>query len=73
MQLRPSSRTRPRATPVTAAVTEQVDVVLNLAPVAPAQLAAFVTLVRPGGAVDGFNYTRGRRVALRVWRTAAAP
>jgi NADPH:quinone reductase-like Zn-dependent oxidoreductase len=36
---------------VTAAVTEQVDVVLNLAPVAPAELAALVTLVRPGGVV----------------------
>ncbi|MEV8438965.1 NADP-dependent oxidoreductase [Actinosynnema sp. NPDC051121] len=36
---------------VTAAVTEQVDVVLNLAPVAPADLAALVTLVRPGGVV----------------------
>jgi NADPH:quinone reductase-like Zn-dependent oxidoreductase len=36
---------------VTAAVTEQVDVVLNLAPVDPAELAALVTLVRPGGVV----------------------
>jgi NADPH:quinone reductase-like Zn-dependent oxidoreductase len=34
---------------VTAAVTEPVDVVLNLAPVDPEQLAALVTLVRPGG------------------------
>ncbi|WP_410573599.1 NADP-dependent oxidoreductase [Amycolatopsis sp. cmx-4-61] len=34
---------------VTDAVTEPVDVVLNLAPVAPEQLAALVTLVRPGG------------------------
>jgi NADPH:quinone reductase-like Zn-dependent oxidoreductase len=38
-------------TTVTAAVTEPVDVVLNLAPVDPAELAALVTLVRPGGAV----------------------
>ncbi|MEU4519126.1 NADP-dependent oxidoreductase [Amycolatopsis sp. NPDC024027] len=36
-------------TDVTTAVTEPVDVVLNLAPVAPEQLAALVTLVRPGG------------------------
>jgi NADPH:quinone reductase-like Zn-dependent oxidoreductase len=36
-------------TGVTAAVTEPVDVALNLAPVAPAELAALVTLVRPGG------------------------
>ncbi|WP_410672170.1 NADP-dependent oxidoreductase [Amycolatopsis sp. cmx-4-68] len=39
------------ATGVTAAVTEPVDVVLNLAPVDPAELAALVTLVRPGGVV----------------------
>jgi NADPH:quinone reductase-like Zn-dependent oxidoreductase len=38
-------------TGVTAAVTEPVDVVLNLAPVDLAQLAAFATLVRPGGVV----------------------
>jgi NADPH:quinone reductase-like Zn-dependent oxidoreductase len=38
-------------TGVTAAVTEQVDVALNLAPVDPAELAALVTLVRPGGVV----------------------
>ncbi|SFW78781.1 NADP-dependent oxidoreductase [Amycolatopsis australiensis] len=38
-------------TGVTAAVTEPVDLVLNLAPVDPAELAALVTLVRPGGAV----------------------
>ncbi|MEU6855094.1 NADP-dependent oxidoreductase, partial [Actinacidiphila alni] len=37
------------ATGVIAAVTEPVDVVLNLAPVEPADLAALVTLVRPGG------------------------
>jgi NADPH:quinone reductase-like Zn-dependent oxidoreductase len=39
------------ATSVTAAVTEPVDVVLNLAPVDPPELAALVTLVRPGGVV----------------------
>ncbi|WP_410633666.1 NADP-dependent oxidoreductase [Amycolatopsis sp. cmx-4-83] len=38
-------------TPVTAAVTEPVDLVLNLAPVDPAELAALVTLIRPGGAL----------------------
>lgn len=38
-------------TAVTAAVTEPVDVALNLAPVDPAELAALVTLVRPGGVV----------------------
>ncbi|MCR6488690.1 NADP-dependent oxidoreductase [Amycolatopsis sp. OK19-0408] len=38
-------------TSITAAVTEPVDVVLNLAPVDPAELAALVTLVRPGGVV----------------------
>ncbi|WP_210580311.1 NADP-dependent oxidoreductase [Streptomyces sp. GESEQ-4] len=36
-------------TSVTEAVTEPVDVVLNLAPVDPAELAALVTLIRPGG------------------------
>ncbi|MEV6827384.1 NADP-dependent oxidoreductase [Amycolatopsis sp. NPDC051102] len=36
-------------TAVTAAVTEPVDVALNLAPVDPAVLAALVTVVRPGG------------------------
>lgn len=36
---------------MTAAVTEPVDVVLNLAPVDPAELAALVTLVREGGVV----------------------
>ncbi|WP_020121586.1 NADP-dependent oxidoreductase [Streptomyces canus] len=36
-------------TGVTAAVTEPVDVVLNLAPVDPAELAALVMPVRPGG------------------------
>ena len=34
---------------VTTAVTEPVDVVLNLAAVAPAELAALLTLIRPGG------------------------
>ncbi|MEU8635364.1 NADP-dependent oxidoreductase [Amycolatopsis sp. NPDC048633] len=47
---------------VTAAVTEQVDVVLNLAPVDPAELAALVTLVRPGGVV----------VNTTVWMPAPA-
>jgi NADPH:quinone reductase-like Zn-dependent oxidoreductase len=36
-------------TTVSTAVTEPVDVVLNLAPIDPAQLAALVTLIRPGG------------------------
>ncbi|GAA2212013.1 NADP-dependent oxidoreductase [Nonomuraea monospora] len=36
-------------TDVTDAVTEPVDLVLNLAPVAPERLAALVTLVRDGG------------------------
>ncbi|QKV73593.1 NADP-dependent oxidoreductase [Amycolatopsis sp. Hca4] len=36
---------------VTAAVSEPVDLVLNLAPVDPAELAALLTLVRPGGAL----------------------
>ncbi|HWO60693.1 MAG TPA: NADP-dependent oxidoreductase [Umezawaea sp.] len=38
-------------TDVTAAVTEPIDVVLNLAPVAPEQLTALATLVRSGGVV----------------------
>lgn len=38
-------------TEATAAVTEPVDLVLNLAPVEPAALAALVGLVRPGGAL----------------------
>jgi NADPH:quinone reductase-like Zn-dependent oxidoreductase len=38
-------------TGVTAAVTEPVDVALNLAPVDPAELAALAGLVRPGGVV----------------------
>ncbi|MFI7545824.1 NADP-dependent oxidoreductase [Actinoplanes sp. NPDC049599] len=37
------------STEVNAAVSEPVDVVLNLAPIDPAQLAALVTLIRPGG------------------------
>jgi len=36
-------------TSVTTAVTEPVDLALNLAPVEPADLAELVTLVRPGG------------------------
>jgi len=36
-------------TAVTEAVTEPVDLVLNLAPIEPAQLAALPTLVRSGG------------------------
>ncbi|MCO5970359.1 NADP-dependent oxidoreductase [Actinoallomurus soli] len=36
-------------TEVTAAVSEPVDVVLNLAPVDPERLAALVGLIRPGG------------------------
>ncbi len=39
------------ATDVLAAVTEPVDVVLNLAPVDPAELDGLVTLVRPGGVI----------------------
>jgi NADPH:quinone reductase-like Zn-dependent oxidoreductase len=38
-------------TGVTVAVTEPVDIALNLAPVAPDELASLVTLVRPGGVV----------------------
>ncbi|MGW2618959.1 NADP-dependent oxidoreductase [Streptomyces sp. NPDC001500] len=37
------------ATEVSTAVTEPVDVVLNLAPIDPAQLAALPALIRPGG------------------------
>ena len=36
-------------TEVAATVSEPVDVVLNLAPIDPAQLAAMLTLIRPGG------------------------
>jgi NADPH:quinone reductase-like Zn-dependent oxidoreductase len=39
------------ATGVADAVTAPVDVVLNLAPVAPHQLAALAALIRPGGVV----------------------
>ncbi|MFC7900923.1 NADP-dependent oxidoreductase [Streptomyces griseoincarnatus] len=39
------------ATDLTAVVTEPVDLALNLAPVAPDELASLVTLVRPGGVV----------------------
>ncbi len=49
-------------TGVTAAVTEPVDVVLNLAPVDPAELSALVTLVRPGGVL----------VNTTVWMPAPA-
>ncbi|MEV5712994.1 NADP-dependent oxidoreductase [Amycolatopsis mediterranei] len=49
-------------TDVIAAVAEPVDVVLNLAPVAPEQLAALVTLVRPGGVL----------VNTTVWMPAPA-
>jgi len=38
-------------TEVLAAVADPVDLVLNLAPVDPAELTALVTLVRPGGVV----------------------
>jgi NADPH:quinone reductase-like Zn-dependent oxidoreductase len=38
-------------TGVTTAVTEPVDVALNLAPIDPAELAALADLVRPGGVV----------------------
>ncbi|RZS87393.1 NADPH:quinone reductase-like Zn-dependent oxidoreductase [Motilibacter rhizosphaerae] len=48
------------ATPVTEAVTEPVDLVLNLAPVAPEQLAALTSLVRDGG----------RLVNTTVWMPA---
>ena len=49
-------------TRVTTAVTEPVDIALNLAPVDPAELAALVTLVRPGGVV----------VNTTVWMPAPA-
>jgi NADPH:quinone reductase-like Zn-dependent oxidoreductase len=47
-------------TEVTAAAGEPVDVVLNLAPVEPAQLAALLDLVRPGGVL----------VSTTVWMPA---
>ena len=49
-------------TDVTTAVTEPVDLVLNLAPVDPAQLAALVGLVRDGGVL----------VNTTVWMPAPA-
>ncbi|SCG78106.1 NADP-dependent oxidoreductase [Micromonospora humi] len=49
-------------TDVTAAVTEPVDLALNLAPVTPEQLAALVTLIRDGGAL----------VNTTVWMPAPA-
>jgi NADPH:quinone reductase-like Zn-dependent oxidoreductase len=39
------------STEVNSAVTEPVDLVLNLAPVAPEQLAALLDLIRPGGVI----------------------
>jgi NADPH:quinone reductase-like Zn-dependent oxidoreductase len=50
------------ATEVAAAVTEPVDLLLNLAPIDPAQFAALVALVRPGGVV----------VNTTVWMPAPA-
>jgi NADPH:quinone reductase-like Zn-dependent oxidoreductase len=47
-------------TEVTAAVTEPVDVLLNLAPIDPVQFTALVALVRPGGVV----------VSTTVWMPA---
>ncbi len=49
-------------TDVTEAVTEPVDVVLNLAPVEPARLAALPGLIRPGGVL----------VNTTVWMPAPA-
>jgi NADPH:quinone reductase-like Zn-dependent oxidoreductase len=49
-------------TEVTAAVTEPVDIVLNLAPIDPAQLAALVDRIRPGGVL----------VNTTVWMPAPA-
>jgi NADPH:quinone reductase-like Zn-dependent oxidoreductase len=49
-------------TEVTVTVTEPVDVVLNLAPIDPAQLAALVALIRPGGVL----------VNTTVWMPAPA-
>ncbi|MDA0160800.1 NADP-dependent oxidoreductase [Solirubrobacter ginsenosidimutans] len=50
------------ATDVAAAVTEPVDVLLNLAPIEPAQLTALAALVRSGGVV----------VNTTVWMPAPA-
>jgi NADPH:quinone reductase-like Zn-dependent oxidoreductase len=47
-------------TTVLEAVTEQVDVLVNLAPIDPAQFAALVSLVRSGGVV----------VSTTVWMPA---
>jgi NADPH:quinone reductase-like Zn-dependent oxidoreductase len=47
---------------VTAEITEPVDVVLNLAPIDPAQLSTLVTLIRDGGAL----------VNTTVWMPAPA-
>ena len=49
-------------TDVPAAVTEPVDVLLNLAPIEPAEFAALVALVRDGGVV----------VSTTVWMPAPA-
>ncbi|WP_405092266.1 NADP-dependent oxidoreductase [Micromonospora sp. NBC_01392] len=49
-------------TEVTTAVTEPVDVVLNLAPVDPARLADLLTVIRPGGVL----------VNTTVWMPAPA-
>jgi NADPH:quinone reductase-like Zn-dependent oxidoreductase len=49
-------------TEVTSAVTEPVDIVLNLAPIDPAQLTALVSLIRPGGVL----------VNTTVWMPAPA-
>ena len=64
---------------VTEAVTEPVDVVLNLAPVDPAQLAALVALVRPGGVVVNTTVwmpapsTRSAACAASTSSSAATP
>ena len=50
------------STKVTVAVTEPVDVLLNLAPIDPAELTALVALIRPGGVV----------VSTTVWMHAPA-
>jgi NADPH:quinone reductase-like Zn-dependent oxidoreductase len=55
-----SSTTPP--TEVTTAVTEPVDVLLNLAPIAPAEFTALAALVRDGGVV----------VSTTVWMPAPA-
>jgi NADPH:quinone reductase-like Zn-dependent oxidoreductase len=50
------------ATALTSAVTERVDVLLNLAPITPAEFADLVALVRDGGVV----------VSTTVWMPAPA-